>query len=260
MTMAWLQDPAMRGLDIDDPRATDARRELIRRKVFLQRLYDEWYRWLAATVPTGPGRVLELGSGAGFFRDVMPEAIASEILPSLHVSLRLDAQQLPFAENSLRAVVMVDVLHHVPDVRQFFRDATRTVRPGGRIAMIEPWVSPWSRLIYRGLHHEPFVPDAATWAFPKGGPLSAANMALPWIVFVRDRAAFEREFPEWRIVTIEPVVPFRYLLSGGVSLRALMPGWSFGFWRALERALVRWLPQMSLFARIVIERVSPEAG
>ena len=31
--------------------------------------------------------------------------------------------------------------------------------------MIEPWVTPWSSLIYKKLHHEPFQPRAEGWKF-----------------------------------------------------------------------------------------------
>ena len=41
-----------------------------------------------------------------------------------------------------------------------------------------------SRVIYGALHHEPFRPDAADWKISGKGPLSAANGALPWILFV----------------------------------------------------------------------------
>ena len=61
---------------------------------------------------------------------------------------------------------------------------------------------------------------------PTSGPLSCANDALPWIIFVRDRVTFEREFPHWHIELVKPIMPFRYLLSGGVSLRSLNPSLS----------------------------------
>ena len=50
---------------------------------------------------------------------------------------------------------------------------------------------------------------------------------------------FEQEFPEWRIELIKPIMPFRYLLSGGVSLRSLAPAWSFKLWDRLENTLGR---------------------
>ena len=87
------------------------------------------------------------------------------------------------------------------------------------------------------------------------GPLSGANGALPWIIFARDRVKFNNEFPEWRIEVIKPIMPFRYLVSGGVSLRALAPVWSFEGWRQIERALDRWSNQLAMFALIVLRRL-----
>jgi hypothetical protein len=49
-------------------------------------------------------------------------------------------------------------------------------------------------------------------------------------------------------------MPFRYLLSGGVSMRSLMPGWMFGFWRGLEATLGPWHHHLAMFARIVLQR------
>lgn len=250
----WLTHPAARGYDIDDPRLVSVRRHLVRDKRFLRKIYDEWYAAIVAALPSGAGQVLELGSGGGFLEDTVPGLITSELQICPHVRVVLDAQSLPLTDGSLRAIVMTDVLHHLPDSRRFLREAARCVRPGGRVVMIEPWVSAWSSLIYTRLHHEPFRPDATDWAFPRGGPLSAANMALPWIIFVRDRAQFEREFPQWRLVAVKPIMPFRYLLSGGVSMRAFMPGWTFAFWRALERALTPWSGRLGMFAQIVLER------
>jgi len=121
--------------------------------------------------------------------------------------------------------------------------------------MIEPWVTPWSRFIYNRLHHEPFDPETPFWELPTGGPLSRANDALPWIIFVRDREKFEQEFPQWRIETIKPIMPFRYLISGGVSLRSLTPAWSFGLWRHIENVLGSWSSQLAMFAHIVLRRL-----
>jgi len=84
--------------------------------------------------------------------------------------------------------------------------------------------------------------------------LSGANSALPWIIFDRDRTRFEREFPEWQIHTIKPFMPFRYLLSGGVSMHSLMPGWSFALWRNLENLLRPWMKSLAMFALIVLRK------
>ncbi|BCS34690.1 hypothetical protein TBR22_A39160 [Luteitalea sp. TBR-22] len=254
MLKALLEHPLTRGIAIDDPRTTAIRREIIATKPFLRRLYDDWYRLLAAAVPAGRAPVLELGAGAGFLDEYIEGLIPTEIFQCPGLKAVLDATHLPFADGTLRGVVMTDVLHHVPDVEQFLHEAARCTRPGGVIAMVEPWHTDWSSLVYRHLHHEPFEPQATSWAFPSTGPLSGANGALPWILFARDRARFEREFPAWRIEVLRPIMPFRYLLSGGVSMRAMMPGWTYRPWAAVERALQPLSGRLAMFAFIVLRR------
>jgi hypothetical protein len=139
-------------------------------------------------------------------------------------------------------------------VRDFFAEAGRCLQPGGVVAMIEPWVTRWSTLIYDRLHHEPFAPEAADWEFPPSGPLSGANGALPWIVFARDRLRFEREFPHLRVEAVQPFMPFRYLVSGGVSLRALTPGWSYHYWKRVERRLDARMDTWAMFAFVLLRR------
>jgi len=250
----WLGHPLTRGLDIDDPRTTDLRRQIVREKPFLRRIYQEWYAAIGASLPQITGPVLELGSGAGFLSKVLPDVITSDLFACRGIQAVLDGQRLPFADRTLRAIVMTNVLHHVPDVRCFFHEAARCIRPGGVVVMLEPWVTAWSRLVYTRLHHEPFQPMAPVWEFPSHGPLSDANGALPWIVFERDRSKFEREFPEWRIHAIVPSMPFRYLLSGGISMRALMPYWSFDQWQRIERWVQPWMGSWAMFAQIVLTK------
>jgi SAM-dependent methyltransferase len=255
MLKSLLAHPLTRGLDIDDPQTTHLRHQIIQEKSFLRQIYQEWYRAIVAALPQDQGAVLELGAGGGFMSDFVPDLITSELFYCPNIRAVLDGLRLPFAAKSLRGIVMTNVLHHLPQPRLFFAEATRCVRPGGVVAMIEPWVSPWSRFVYTRLHHEPFQPEALSWELPTSGPLSGANDALPWIIFARDRQKFEQEFPHWRIELIKPIMPFRYLLSGGVSLRGLAPGWSFGVWRQVENALSRWGNQLAMFTQIVLRRV-----
>jgi SAM-dependent methyltransferase len=249
-----LAHPDTRDLSIDDPRTTERRRGIIQRNKFLWRIYNEWYRLVAGCIPDGPGSVLELGSGGGFLGRHIPGVIASEVFLCPDIQLVLDARWLPFASGSLKAIAMVDVLHHIPDNRAFLNEAQRCLRPGGCLVMIEPWSSTWSRLIYTHLHHEAFGPDAADWTFRGSGPVSSANGALPWIVFQRDRNSFESEFRELEIQAVRPFMPFRYLVSGGVSMRQLMPEATFGFWRKIESWLSNWPQHWSMFALIHLKR------
>ena len=77
---------------------------------------------------------------------------------------------------------------------------------------------------------------------------------MPWILFQRDRERFEREAPEWRVRSVEPMMPFRYLVSGGISMRNLSPAATFPLWRALERGLHPFRDRLAMFAHVVVER------
>ena len=250
--MGILEHPLTSGIDLDDPRNTLLRRKIVQDKAFLHRLYSEWYALICSRLPSSHDAVLEIGSGAGFLRDFLPGVITSEVFPLSGVDRVEDATALSFADESLDAIVMTDVLHHIPDVAQFLREASRTLRPGGRLVMIEPWRTGWSDWVYRNLHHEPFRPDAEDWRLPPGGPLSMANGALPWIVFARDRKVFDRDNPGLTVASIEPLMPIAYLASGGVSMRALLPGSAYPLVRSLERRALR--EKGAMFALIEVHR------
>jgi SAM-dependent methyltransferase len=257
--MAWefWVHPLARDLDIDSPSTTNLRRKIIEEKSFLRKIYAEWYSIIAAELPARSGVVLEIGAGAGTLSRYVPEVLTSDVFPIPGLDLVLNSCRLPFAAGSLRAIAMTDVFHHISSPSLFLDEAARCVRPGGAILMIEPWDSIWSRWVYGNLHHEPYRRSAEKWEFPSTGPLSGANGALPWIVFERDRSRLAADHPQWRVASLKRLMPLAYLVSGGVTYRSLMPGWSFSLFRALERIL----PQRycAMFAFIKLERTSAAA-
>jgi SAM-dependent methyltransferase len=254
MIKSWLAHPLTRGLDLDDPRTSALRRQVILQNKFLLQIYYEWYQLLKSSLHDSGFGILELGSGGGFLSKFIPGIISSEVFYFPDTDITLDGQRLPFASQSLQAIFMTNVLHHIPDNRLFFSEAARCIKKGGCISMIEPWNTPWSKFIYTILHHEPFQSSALEWELQAEGPLTTANDALPWIILERDRAKFESEFPEWAIKKVLLIMPFRYLVSGGVSLRQLMPDWSYPFWRGLEMLLSPLNHILSMFAFIQLER------
>ncbi|MCE7530676.1 class I SAM-dependent methyltransferase [Polynucleobacter sp. IMCC 29146] len=201
--------------------------------------------------------VLEIGSGAGFLKDYIPSIFTSEVMEVKNVDLVADATQLPFPSRSLDAIVMTDVLHHIPCPKDFFIEAMRCLRPGGKILMIEPWPTPWSEFVYKNFHSEPFN-KKGDWTIPISGPLSGANGSLPWILFHRDLAQFKESFPQLKITKIDLMMPFSYLMSGGVSIRFSAPGFLYRLTRHIESLLN--LERWAMFAYIEIEFFSPEAS
>src|SRR5258705_5210395 len=100
MLKALLAHPLTRDLDVDDPQTLHLRQRIIQQKRFLRKIYEEWYRAIAACLPLGDGAVLELGTGAGFMREFIPGLITSELFYCPHVGAVIDGSRLPFATKS----------------------------------------------------------------------------------------------------------------------------------------------------------------
>lgn len=251
--MTWrLSD--LEGRDLDDPATTVIKKEVIRRKPFLNRLYRCFYEELLALMKEAPpGPAVELGSGPGFIKDVNPAVVTSDVLFVPGLDLNFSAGEFPFKKGSLSCILMVDVFHHLPDPLGFLREAERCLVRGGRVVMIEPFNSWFGSWVYRHLHHEPFDTEG-DWLIPGGGPLSRANSALPWIVFSRDRERLERELPGMTVKINRPHTPFAYLLSGGVSYRAFLPGFFFGAVRGVEVLLSPFMKYLGMFGTICLEK------
>ncbi|WP_446011710.1 class I SAM-dependent methyltransferase [Candidatus Electrothrix sp.] len=251
----FLQHPLAKNLDLDSPDAPSVHRQIIRSKPFLKKLYNEWYQSIILHLPNhSEGKILEIGSGGGYLNTFIPNIITSDIQLTKDVHLLLDAKELPFSTCSLDAIVMVDVFHHINDVDKFLQESIRCLTENGRIIMVEPWISGWSAVIYNKLHHEPCLSKSKQWSFPDTGPLSGANLALPWIVFKRDRDLFLNKYNKLRINTINLDWPFVYLLSGGVSMKTLVPDWTYPFFRKTELLLKPVIKYIAMFATIVLEK------
>ena len=249
----------LEGIDeygLDDPLRTVKHREIILSKPFLKRLYLEWYTTIKNHIKDVPaGKLVELGSGGGFLKEVIPDVVTSDILPIPGNDMVFDALAMPFEDESISAFLMVDVFHHVPDSKQFLSEMYRTLKVGGKIVMNEPWNSFWGRFIYKNFHHETFNPQG-DWKIPSSGPMSDANGALPYIVFLRDIERFKQEFPGFEIQVLKRHTPLRYLLSGGVSMKALVPAFSYGLLSGFEKLVSPFSKSFSMFVTIVVKKVS----
>ena len=238
---------------LDAPEMTMVHREVILRKKFMKKLYVEWYEMILNKADKN-GKVLELGSGGGFLKNVFPQVITSDILPLPNCDMVINAYQLPFSENELSAIVMIDTLHHMGECERFFLEAERTLKKGGKIVMIEPANTCWSRFIFKNFHHEPFNEKAVDWNFPSSGPMSMANGALPWIVCVRDKEKFHKLFSGLKIASVRLHTPFRYLLSGGMPYKSLLPSWMFLPMKIVETVLSPFGKYLAMFQLIEIEK------
>jgi hypothetical protein len=76
-------------------------------------VYQEWFAQLLCCVE-GLHPIVEIGAGPGFFKEYFPQLISTDVISTPYVNLVCDAGSLPFQSGSVGALVMVDVLHHLP--------------------------------------------------------------------------------------------------------------------------------------------------
>lgn len=205
-------------------------------------------------IKPGKGVFVEIGSGGGCLKEVIPHAITSDIITCQGIDVCCCAQNMPFKDGSVSRFLMLNVFHHINRPEVMLMEMLRVLKGGGRVIMIEPANTFWGRFIYSNFHHEPFDPGSG-WELPLGGRLSCANQAKAWIVFCRDRELFLKKFPGFKIRGIKFHTPIGYLASGGLSFRPLLPVCSYKAVRAFERLISRVNRFIGMFMTIVLEKV-----
>jgi SAM-dependent methyltransferase len=229
-----------------------------RSKPLLRRLYRDWYRLVASRLSTVGGPTVELGSGIGRFKEVVPDTVLTDVVPTPYADAVVDAAALPYADGSLANIVLVDVFHHLARPGRFLDEAARTLAPGGRAVLLEPYCSPVSTLAYRNAHHEdvdldadPFADDPALEASPW-----LANQALPTIAFFRRSDELARRWPALELAERRRLSLFVWILSGGFSRRGLAPVSLYRPLSAVERLLSPLLPVAAFRCLVVLARVN----
>lgn len=191
-------------------------RSVWERKPVLRTLYDDIFERIAARVVNGP--TLEIGGGVGNLKEKVSDVISSDIQLAPWLDLVADAQMLPFEDGSLSNIVMIDVLHHLEFPALLFREASRVLKPGGRIVMVEPGITLGSTLFYRFLHQEPV--DMSADPLVEGVPDNTrdpydSNQAIPTLLAGRYRQKFHARFPDLAIREASWFSMFAYPISGG---------------------------------------------
>src|SRR6266568_325310 len=111
--MGWLKEPSLQGLRPGSAKFFALQKNLIRQRSLLKRAYDDWYRRLlhdARSAPPG-GAIVELGSGGSYLKDIEPGIVTSDVVPDV-AELVVDGRALPFADQSVRALLLSHVFHH----------------------------------------------------------------------------------------------------------------------------------------------------
>lgn len=224
-------------------------------KPVLRRLYSEWYgeivQWLAA------GQSVEVGGGTGNLKDSVPQIYCTDVVPVPWLDAVADAHRLPFRSGTLSNLILFDALHHLEQPALFFDEAVRTLRPGGRLIIMDPYVSWASWPVYRFLHPEPLDCDSDPWIATVAGPGRKpfdSNQAVSTIIFESGLRDFQVRYPELTVRHRLRTAFFAYPLSGGFDHPSLLPTWAVTPLLRLERALGGLGAMLAFRILVVLER------
>lgn len=221
------------------------------RKDGLRSVYKNWYQRIV-DVLSDKGPVVEIGSGCGNFKEFYPQVVATDVIPTgPWIDEIVDARCLPFQPSSIGNFILIDCLHHLPRPIRFLRSAMEALAVGGRIVLLEPAITPWSRIVWKTCHHEPVdlsVDLFNQWDTPEpdNPGFCYANMATAHLLFQRDRERLCQLLPNAEITKIEWSDMFVYPATGGFSYFSLLPSAVIAALHPLER---RWMPNR--IARLV---------
>jgi SAM-dependent methyltransferase len=196
-------------------------REAWLRKPLLQDIYRKFYRQIATRIdPQVPGLLVELGSGMGTVKEVIPQCITTDLFPNPWLDRQENAYQLSFADRSVSHLILFYVWHHLRYPGTALREFHRVLAPGGRIILFEPAASWTGRLVYHFFHHEP-VGLRAPIAWEAPGDFSADQADYYALQASATRHFWWGEAREhltgWRLLEVRPIASFAYLTSGGFS-------------------------------------------
>lgn len=229
----------------DERRRIELHRARWQAKASLRAVYRDYQERIKSALVAGP--VLEIGGGSGHLREALGDAVSLDIQWAPWLSVVADAHQLPFGAGVFANLVMLDVFHHLAYPLRFLAEAMRVLRPGGRLIMIEPNVSPVSWLFFKLLHEEPVrLADDPFDPAPRSGPSPyESNQAIPYLVFLRGAARLRSLVPALRLLSVERFSLWAYPLSGGFQAWSLLPP---GLARPLLRLEARVSPWLGGFA------------
>ncbi len=222
-------------------------------KPSLRAVYRDYYRLVETWCR--PGLIVEIGAGSGNLKEAMPQVLATDIVTVPWLDAVVDAQELPFADGTLDGIVGVDVLHHIQYPVRFLAEARRVLKPGGRVVMVEPAITPVSRVVFGLGHPEPvdLLADPLADGLRSGHkhPMDS-NQALPTLLAGRHRARAEQQFPDLALLRREHLSLAAYPLSGGFRSWNLVPAAVVGPMLRLEARITPFLGRLMGFRLLLV--------
>lgn len=222
-------------------------REAWRRKPLLRAVYRDFHQTIAARLNAAlDGLTVEVGSGIGSIKEVIPQCITSDMFPNPWLDRQENAYRLSFADRSIANLILFDVWHHLEFPGTALAEFHRVLVPGGRLIVFEPAMSLLGSLVYTLGHHEPVAfHQPVEWFAPSGfsledPPYFAAQSRAHRLFMLGEQ---RDHLQGWRVAETLSLASLAYFVSGGFSKPQLLPVMLHPCLRWLDALLSRlpWL-------------------
>jgi SAM-dependent methyltransferase len=235
-----------------------ANRKAWQRKPQLRAVYRGFHELIASRLDRAiPGHIVELGSGMGSIKEVIPDCVTTDLFPNPWLDRQENAYSLSYPDGSISNLILFDVWHHLRYPSTALAEFRRALAPGGRVIVFDPAVSWTGKLIYGLFHHEPVgLGLPLTWDAPAGFKPAdtdyfAAQGAATRIFWRREAPA---RLADWEVSEVTPLSSFEYFATGGFSGPQVGGPAVFRIWRRLDGALSRWPNLFAARLLVVLKR------
>ena len=230
-------------------------------KESLRRVYSCFHRTIRRHINWIPNRpIVELGSGIGCIKQVIPECVTSDIFSNPWLDRQENAYRLSFPNESVGNLILFDVWHHLEYPGTALQEFSRVLVEKGRVILLEPAISAVGRLVYGSPFHpeplglrQPIHWHAPVHFEPHHVPYFAAQSRAARIFQKGEITAWQTQ---WKLLSVEEIVSFAYILSGGFSRPQLYPTCLLSMIQRIDRFLTRFGTLLAARLLVALEKKS----
>ena len=224
-------------------------------KPILRKIYKDFYQLISKYIQNNIyGKVVEVGSGIGNLKMVIPNCISTDIFPNPWIDRVENAYKMSFTDNSISNLILFDVWHHLKFPGTVLREFNRVLVPGGRVIIFEPAISVLGFIVYGLFHNEPIgFFKKIKWNAPKNFSFQKTSYYAAQgnanRVFCSNK--FDEFLSDWDIIKIKKISSISYAASGGYSSRQLYPDCFYPSMKLIDK-LCDYLPLLFATRLLVI--------
>jgi SAM-dependent methyltransferase len=210
----------------------------------LQEIYRGFYRLIAAQLNHNiSGKIVELGSGIGNIKMMIPEALCSDLFPNPWIDQVENAYHLSFQNGTISNLILFDVFHHLEHPGTALAEFSRVLQPSGRVIIFDPYISLTGLVVYGMFHNEPVALNKKIQWFaqedfdPWKSNYYAAQGNATRVFFSGKYASYLQDF---NVIHRKRIPAISYIASGGYSKPQVLPEWLFRFTEKMEDVFTRF--------------------